>query len=63
MLLKVSEVRKLIRSKKKRASKDYLEYLSRKLEKIVLGHINQIGSRGTLRAKDFVFIDEFNKRT
>ena len=61
MMIKVSELKKLVKEKKKRMGKDYIEYLNRKLTNIVLSHINMLGSRGTLKAKDFVYFDAIRK--
>jgi hypothetical protein len=61
MILSAAALRRLIKTKGKRMDKYYAEYLNKKLEKIVLGHIHMLGSRGTLRAKDYIFLDAVNK--
>jgi len=62
LFINVAVLRRLIRDGGKRAGKDYIEYLNKKVEKIVVGHMHRIGSRATLKAKDFIFLDEVNKR-
>lgn len=59
--IKASEVRKLVRSKGKRASKDFLDYINKRVESMVTNYIHVTGSRKTLRAIDLISLDEFNK--
>ena len=62
MLINIAAIKKIASEKKKRVGRDYIEYLNKKLERIILGHIHIIGSRGTLKARDFLLLDEVNKR-
>jgi hypothetical protein len=61
-LINKQVLRRLVSGKKKRMGADYVAYLNKKLETIVLGHIHMLGSRATLKAKDFIFLDAVNKR-
>ena len=62
MILSAAALRRLVNGKNKRMDKFYAGYINGKLEKIVLGHIHMLGSRGTLKAREFRLLDEVNKR-
>ena len=62
MYLVKSAVKKLIKEHNKRMSPDYLVYLSARIEKMILSHINIIGSRKTLSGHEFRVLDEYSKR-
>ena len=60
MILSIAALKRLAKDKKKRVGRDYIAYLNTKVEMIVLSHIHMLGSRGTLKAKDYLFLDAMN---
>jgi hypothetical protein len=60
--LKASEIKKLVKSKGKRSSKDFLLYLNGKVERIVTNYCNVLRGNKTLKAVDCMTLDEFNRR-
>ena len=59
--VKASEIKRLVKSKGKRAGKDFVAYCNERVEHMVLNYIHITGSKKTLRALDCITLDEFNR--
>lgn len=57
MYIVASKIRALAKTKNKRVSKAYLEYLSRRIERMVNSHMHILGSRLTLNVSDAAALD------
>ena len=60
MYIVQSKVRSLAKSRGKRVSKGYIQYLERRVHDIVNAHIERLGSRVTLNAEDAEALEAFS---
>jgi chemotaxis methyl-accepting protein methylase len=54
-----SRIKALAKSKGKRVSASYVQYLERRVYEMVVHHINLLGSRVTLNVRDAEALDAF----
>jgi len=60
--IKMSEIKKLVKSKGKRTSKDFLLYINNKVSRMVVNYCHVLTGNKTLKAADCMTLDEFNRR-
>ena len=60
--IKASEIKKLVKSKGKRTSKDFLLYINGKVGRMVANYCHVLTGNKTLKAVDCMTLDEFNRR-